>query len=163
MTDPANWHRRSGGARSGEIVIFDLDGVMSDASPRQVHLRGGVLDWDAFFAAGVHDEPLDAGITLAQLVNLPIVVLTARPHFVQADTVDWLKRHGVPFDLVITRPEADSRSSVDFKQAEVESLRRAGYNIALAVDDDPSNVEMYRSCGVEAVYVYSGYYDIDLG
>ncbi len=162
MTDPVNWYRRPGAAPPGEVVIFDLDGVMSDASPRQVHLRGGAPDWDAFFGAGIHDEPLDAGVTLARLVTLPIVVLSARPNFVHADTVEWLKKHRVPFDLVITRPRSDTRSSAAFKRAEVELLRTAGFVITLAVDDDPSNVEMYRSCDVETIYVYSGYYDINL-
>jgi len=161
--DPDHWHRRAGAASGGDVVIFDLDGVLSDASPRQVHLLGGVPDWDGFFAAGIHDEPLSAGVVLARVIALPIVVITARPAFVHADSIEWLGANRVPFDLVITRPEGDRRSSVEFKAAELEALRAAGYDVVLAIDDDPSNVEMYRAHGVEALYIHSGYYDLGVG
>jgi len=162
VTDPDNWYRRPGAPAAGDIVIFDLDGVLSDASPRQVHLVGGAADWDSFFAAGIHDEPLTSGVALARVMAVPIVVVSARPAFVHADTVEWLKANGVPFDLVITRPAVDHRASSEFKSAELEALRAAGYNIKLAIDDDPANIEMYIANGVEALYVHSGYYDIDL-
>jgi len=162
VSDPHNWYRRPGAAPAGDIVIFDLDGVLSDASPRQVHLVGGAADWDNFFAAGIHDAPLTAGVALARTIAVAIVVVSARPAFVHTDTVKWLRSNGVPFDLVITRPNDDQRSSPDFKAAELGALRAAGYNIVLAIDDDPANIEMYQAHGVEALYIHSGYYDIAL-
>ena len=38
-------------AKDSEIVIFDLDGVISDASHRQHFLKGAEKDWDGFFSA----------------------------------------------------------------------------------------------------------------
>lgn len=163
LRSPDNWYLRPGAAAPGDVVIFDLDGVLSDASPRQVHLVGGTADWDSFFAAGIHDEPLAAGVVLARVMAVPIVVVSARPAFVHADTVEWLRANGVPFDVVITRPDADHRSSPDFKSAELDSLRAVGYRIVLAIDDDPANIEMYIANGIEALYIHSGYYDGDLG
>ncbi len=145
------------------MVIFDIDGVLSDARPRQHHLRGGSPDWRSFFSNGIHDKPLTAGVALAKVIAVPIVAVSARPNHVHADTVEWLEREGVPFDLVITRPEGDQRSSSEFKAAELSALQQAGYEVVLAIDDDPANVSMYRDHGVEALYIHSGYYDIDLG
>jgi len=163
VTDPAHWHRRPGAATSGPIVIFDIDGVLSDARPRQHHLVEGTPDWHAFFSAGIGDEPLTAGVALARAIALPNVMVSARPSYVHDDTVAWLERERVPFDLVITRPEGDGTSSSDFKAAELAALQEAGYEVMLAVDDDPENVAMYHDHGIEALYIHSGYYDIELG
>ena len=35
----------------------------------------------------------------------------------------------------------------------------AGYQPVLALDDDVSNLAMYRTEGVATIYVHSGYYD----
>lgn len=162
MTDPAHWHRRDGAAPSGPIIIFDIDGVLSDARPRQHHLREGSPDWHTFFSAGINDQPLTSGVVLARAVALPIVAVSARPSYVHDDSVAWLEREGVPFDLVITRPANDQRSSSEFKAAELAALQQSGYEVVLAIDDDPANVAMYQDNGVEVLYIHSGYYDIDL-
>jgi len=163
VTDPAHWHRRRGGATGGRIVIFDIDGVLSDARPRQHHLIDGTPDWHAFFSEGINDEPLTAGVALARVTALPIVMVSARPSYVHHDSVAWLEREGVPFDLVVTRPAGDGSTSSEFKAAELAALQEAGYEVTLAVDDDPSNVAMYHDHGVEALYIHSGYYDIEIG
>jgi len=163
VTTAAHWHRRRGAATSGRIVIFDIDGVLSDARPRQHHLREGAPDWHAFFSAGINDKPLTAGVALARAIALPNVMVSARPSYVHDDSVAWLEREGVPFDLVITRPEGDRTSSSEFKAAELAALQHAGYEVMLAVDDDPENVAMYHERGIEALYIHSGYYDIELG
>jgi len=162
VTTPAHWYRRPGAATSGRIVIFDIDGVLSDARPRQHHLLDGAPDWHAFFSEGINDEPLTAGVALARVTALPNVMVSARPSYVHKDSVAWLEREAVPFDLVITRPEGDRTSSSEFKSTELAALQEAGYQVMLAVDDDPANVAMYHDHGIEALYIHSGYYDIEI-
>ena len=48
---PGTWTWRAGAKAAGPAVIFDIDGVLADASGRQHHLAGLRRDWDAFFAA----------------------------------------------------------------------------------------------------------------
>ena len=47
----------------------------------------------------------------------------------------------------------------DFKQLAVEDLRRYGFDLELAVEDDQRNVEMFRAEGIPCIYFHSGYYD----
>jgi hypothetical protein len=49
--------------------------------------------------------------------------------------------------------------SRDFKQMTVYELRRYGFDLKLAFEDDRRNVEMFSHEGVPCLYVHSGYYD----
>ena len=158
---PANWHPRPGAPAPGPAVVFDLDGVISDASHRQPLLRGPALDWEGFFAAAVDDPPIPAGVGLtgATAADHAAVILTARPSWLAAPTLDWLAANRVRCHLLILRPPEDRRPAASFKRHELGRLRAAGYEIAAAIDDDERIVAMYRAEGVLALYVHSGYYE----
>jgi hypothetical protein len=57
------------------------------------------------------------------------------------------------------RGEETWASSHAFKHQELLALRRHGFDVRLAIDDDPRNVDMYRNAGISALYFHSGYYD----
>ena len=161
MADPEHWHRRPGAPSSGPLLIFDLDGVISDAWHRQTYLTGEEWDWHGFFMASADDPPIPAGIALVGSVaeDHAIAILTARPSYVAEQTHEWLERHGVRHDIVITRPSGDRRPSATFKREELQRLQSNGYVVVFAIDDDRHIIDMYRSEGVFALYVHSGYYD----
>lgn len=160
---PAHWIWRDPAATrpAGPAVVVDMDGVLSDASQRQHLLEGPIQHWEAFFAACGADAPIDEALEVVRLLDpeVAVVLLTARPIRVRPQTLDWLGRHPVRWDLLIMRDEDDWSSSHLFKRVELRELRRAGFDPRLAVDDDPRNVEMYRKEGVPALYFHSGYYD----
>ena len=161
---PANWHVRPDAPSSGPLVVFDLDGVISNASNRQHFLRGARRDYRGFFTAAVHDPPLEVGLALAASVDddHSVAILTARPSYMAGGTRSWLAANEVRHDLLILRPE-DGRGShgpsADYKRHELSRLRAAGYEVAFAIDDDPRIIEMYRDEGVLALYIHSGYYE----
>jgi phosphoglycolate phosphatase-like HAD superfamily hydrolase len=146
----------------GRAAIFDIDGVLSDAASRQHYIEGpGRRDWDAFFAA-CGDDPLIEDV--AQLLHLldpelQIILLTGRPLRVQRQTLAWLDRYGLRWDLLIMRDYGDYMAAREFKQWTVEDLRRSGFDLVLAFEDDRRNLEMFRAEGVPCVYIHSGYYD----
>ena len=161
---PDNWHFREGAPAGGPLVILDLDGVISNASHRQHFLRGARKDFDGFFIAAGLDPPYETGLALAASIadDHAVAVLTARPNYVFDMTRSWLVAHDVRHDLLILRPESGRGShgfSADFKRHELSRLRAAGYQVALSVDDDERNIDMYRSEDVFALYVHSGYYE----
>ena len=169
---PANWFFRDGGPdadaapRGGPLVILDLDGVISDATHRQHYLRGAFRDFRGFFTAAPADPPYATGLALASSIadDHTVAILTARPHYMADDTRSWLAANDVRHDLLILRPEhgrGSSGPSADFKRHELNRLRAAGYEVAAAIDDDERIIEMYRSEGVFALYVHSGYYERD--
>ena len=141
-------------------MIFDVDGVLSDASGRQHHLAGLRRDWDAFFMA-CGDDPLIAEVArLRELLDpaLTVVLLTARPAKVRRQTLDWLERHELAYDLLVMREYGDYLQAREFKREETWALRRYGFDLRLAVEDDPRNLEMFEDEGVPCLYVHSGYY-----
>jgi len=135
--------------------------VLSDASLRQHYIESPRQDWRAFFEACGEDPVIEEVHTLLDLLDttLQIVLLTARPHLVAYLTEAWLRRYEIPWDLLITRPWGDYEVARDFKQSTVWELRSAGFDLALAFEDDRRNVAMFRSEGIPCLYVHSGYYD----
>ena len=203
-TEPENWHRPpftsdrpATSAQTPEpepvfepipeqtrslrpAMIFDLDGVISDAEHRQHYLssarartgRSGAdsispQDWSDFFTAAEHDPPLPDGLALvtaavkasARRIGAAVIICTARPHYTTDITRRWLADHGVRPNLLILRTPDDESSSEAFKHRELGRLREAGYSVELAIDDDERIISMYRDEGVFALYRHSGYYD----
>jgi hypothetical protein len=151
---------RDGPREPGPAVVVDLDGTLSDASGRQHHLDARPKDWDGFFDA-VEGDPVIAHV--ARLVecldeSLLVVLLTARPVRVREKTVRWLTVGDLRWDLLVMREDRDFRASPDAKRDAVHALRTVGFDLRLAVDDDPRNAAMFEAEGIPCLYVHSGYY-----
>jgi hypothetical protein len=87
------------------------------------------------------------------------VLLTARPIRVQPQTLAWLERYELRWDLLIMRDHGDYSAAREFKQWTVQELRRAGLEPVLAFEDDRRNRDMFHREGVPCVYIHSGYFD----
>jgi hypothetical protein len=162
VIDPVgHWTWREGPVAPGPAAVIDLDGVLSDAASRQHYLEAPVRDWRAFFDACGDDPVIEEVRVLLELLDrdLRIVLLTARPGRVHELTEAWLRRYGIRWDLLVMRGYGDYELSREFKQAAVEDLRRQGFDLRLAIEDDRRNVAMFRAEGIPCLYVHSGYYD----
>ena len=142
-------------------MIFDLDGVLSDAAGRQHFIERGNRDWSAFFEACGDDPVIEEIARLLELLDgsLAVVLLTGRPLRVQPQTLAWLHRYGLRWDLLVMRERGDYDQVTSFKQRVVGDLRTHGFDLRLAFEDDPSNHAMYVAEGVPCVYIHSGYYE----
>jgi HAD superfamily, subfamily IIIB (Acid phosphatase) len=158
---PDTWRWRDGPVVPGEAVVFDIDGVLSDAATRQHFLESGRRDWDAFFDACGDDPLIEDVACLLSLLDpgLQIVLLTGRPLKVQPQTVSWLKHYELRWDVLIMRDFGDYTKALVFKRGAVADLRSYGFDLRLAFEDDRRNLEMFRAEGVPCVYIHSGYYD----
>ncbi len=159
--DPENWSWRSGPVVPAAAVVFDLDGVLSDAAGRQHFLERPYRDWEAFFEACTDDPLIDEVAALLDVIDPAnqIILLTARPIRVQPNTLAWLSRFDLRWDLLIMRDFGDYGAARDFKRRSVGELRRFGFDLRLAFEDDRRNVHMFHTEGVPCVYIHSGYYD----
>jgi hypothetical protein len=144
-----------------EAVVFDLDGVLSDASRRQHFIEYPRRDWESFFHACGDDELIDEVARLLEVLDssMSIVLLTARPIRVLPQTLAWLERYGLRWDLLIMRDFGDYLAARSFKQRTVGELRSRDFELRLAFEDDPRNVHMFHAEGVPCVYIHSGYYE----
>ena len=154
------WHWRAGPVPPGPAVVFDVDGVLADASGRQHYLLGMRRDWDAFFSAAGADPLIPEVARLLELLDpaLAVVLLTARPASIRPDTVGWLERFGLHYDLLVMRAGGDYLRAVEFKRRETRALKAYGFELQLALEDDRRNLEMFEDEGVPCLYVHSGYY-----
>jgi len=158
---PPNWTWRDAPVPPGPAVIFDIDVVLSDAAIRQHYIEQGRRDWRAFFDACGDDPLIEEVARLVELLapGLAIVLLTGRPVRVEPQTLAWLTRYGLRWDLLIMRDVGDYSAAREFKQDTVSDLRRYGFDLQLAFEDDRRNLEMFRREGIPSVYIHSGYYD----
>ena len=161
MTDFPNWRWRDGIIAPGPAVVFDMDGVLSDASGRQHLLERPYRDWDGFFEACGDDPLIDDVAALLHALDpgLHVVLLTARPIRVQRQTLGWLERMDLRWDLLIMRDYGDYGASQQFKRRTVWELRQEGIEPQLAFEDDHRNVAMFRHEQIPCIYIHSGYYD----
>jgi len=161
LIQPDNWRWRDGAVVGGPAVVFDIDGVLSDAAGRQHYLERGRRNWDAFFRACGDDPLIDEVARLLELLDpsLQIVLLTGRPVSVQDITVAWLKRYELRWDLLVMRDFGDYQAAMRFKQRSVDELRAHGFDLQLAFEDDRRNVAMFHDEGVPCVYLHSGYFE----
>ncbi len=156
------WHADKGRVHpGGPAVIFDIDGVLSDAAGRQHFIEQGNRDWSAFFEACGDDPVIEEIARLLELLDssLAVVLLTGRPLRVQPQTLAWLRRYRLRWDLLVMRERGDYTQVTDFKQRTVVDLRAHGFDLRLAFEDDPSNHAMYVADGIPCVYIHSGYYE----
>lgn len=156
-----NWLWRKGAVEPGPAVVFDLDGVLSDAAGRQHYLEQPYQDWEAFFEACGDDPLIDEVARLFEVIHDDhrVVLLTARPIRVQPQTLGWLERYALRWDLLIMREYGDYMASRMFKERTVQELRHYGFDLRLAFEDDRRNVEMFHTNDVPCIYIHSGYYD----
>ena len=158
--DPDNWAWRDGRVDPGETVVFDLDGVLSDATRRQHYLEWPRRDWETFFEECGEDEVIAEVARLLECLDagLRIVLLTARPIRVQPQTLGWLARYDLRWDLLVMRDWGDYMAAPSFKRLTVHELRDYGFDLRLAFEDDQRNVDMFHDDGVPCVYIHSGYH-----
>ena len=147
---------------TGAAVLVDIDGVLSDATGRQHFLEEhSRRNWRAFFDA-CGDDPLIGEVArLLELLDrdLTVVLLTGRPARVRPQTLAWLERYGVRWDMLIMRNAGDYAAAREFKRQTVGELRAFGFDLRLAFEDDRRNLEMFHEEGLPCVYIHSGYYE----
>ena len=161
---PDNWRWRNGAVEPGPAVVFDIDGVLSDAAGRQHFIEGGGgrrKDWDAFFEACGDDPLIEEVGRLLELLDddLQILLLTGRPIWVQPQTLAWLDHYELRWDALVMRDYGDYMAAREFKRWTIADFRRYGFDLRLAFEDDPRNRDMFRDEGVPCVYIHSGYFD----
>lgn len=132
-------------------VVFDIDGVVADATHREHFLRSKPKDWDGFFAACPADAPVKVGLDLLRgfLAEHDVVWLTGRPERIRTQTEDWLAQHATGHGRLVMRGDTDRRQASVYKVQHLQQLK-SQTAIELFVDDDPRCVQYARAIGVES-------------
>ena len=164
-----------------KTVIFDLDGTLANIDVRKdKSLKpNGKLDWNIFAAPDSitnWDAPNEPVIKMAQLFKndgYKIVIFSGRNDRGFFATRDWLKKHNVPFDLLVMRPDKfqskawpiahGNPATPDMRFMSDEILKKAMLDtfvdindVFLVVDDRDKVVKMWRDLGLNTFQVAPG-------
>lgn len=137
-----------------KTVIFDLDGTLADGRHRLHLLPTKDYDktesWTEFNLAAVDDLPFRDNIEMCNLFAFGdyynVVILTGRSDVARDITEEWLDKHGVQYNELVMRSQADNRKDTVIKE---EYLRSIGLeNILCCFDDLPHVAYHLRSLGL---------------
>ena len=161
---PRNWAWRDGPLPSpGEAVIFDMDGVLSDAAGRQHSSSTAVgATGNRFFeACGERPGHRRGGPPPRAPRRPPPDRAPDRAALQGPDPRPWpgSVATGCGGTCWSCGRGATTAQVTRFKRDAVEELRAHGFDLRLAFEDDPDNYAMFHAEGIPCVYIHSGYYE----
>ena len=123
-------------------VVFDVDGTLTTEWYRD----SNVID--------VSPNVLMVGLARSLYKSgVPIVISTARPEWMRADTEAWLDLNGVKYDALVMRANDDSRMDFEVKRFQLNLIRRMYGSPLLWYDDNLDVTAMLREEGVPVIQV----------
>jgi hypothetical protein len=144
-------------------VIFDLDGTLADIEERRIIAtkEDGNINWGKFFDPSKIslDKPIKQTITLCQILKsqgLGIAIFSGRGEETRAETINWLKEHGVQYDKLIMRPVQDYTPDDVLKRGWLNAEFPNKDQVLCVFDDRDKVVKMWRSEGLLCCQVAEG-------
>lgn len=131
-------------------IIVDLDGTLALNQHRAHHLMLKPKQWDEFNAKMHLDQPNKPLITLVKCLSryYHILLCSARQKEHEQITVDWLRKHEVPYTELYLRTTSDFRPDTEIKSDLFEQMKADGYNPGIVIEDRKSVVDMWRAKGL---------------
>lgn len=131
-----------------KAIICDIDGTIAihnDRSPYEPAKCGtDKPNWDII-------EILDNSF-----LDRKIILVTGREDQYRSQTMDWLNRHGIPYNTLHMRPTGDFRKDDIIKQEIYDREIKYKYNIDFVLDDRNRVVDMWRRNGLTCLQVADG-------
>ncbi len=132
-----------------------MDGTLADVSGLRHHVMKRPKDFDTFHSLSVDCPPIPQAVDLAHEAHAAgrvVIIVTARRHMWRHHTAWFLAMHGIPSDVLIMRRNDDHRSDVDVKR-DILAQIRTRWTPVLAVDDNPSIVQLWSDEGIPTVVI----------
>lgn len=138
-------------------AIFDMDDTLCTLEHRRNKaMKSGKINFNILFDSKLvdYDLPEDHVVDLAEtlaMFNTKIIIMTARPYYMDIATRKWLINNNIPFDQLITKEKNNvfQKSSL-WKESKLKELLQDINieQIVLSVDDNKDNQEMFESYGI---------------
>ncbi len=142
-----------------KYAIFDMDDTLCTLTYRRYKAtKSGrhKVDFKILFDSKLvkHDLPQGHVVELAEILsmfNTRIIIMTARPYYMEEATKQWLKDHRVPYFKLITKEKNKvfQKSSI-WKESKLQELLQDINieQIVLSIDDNKDNQAMFESYGI---------------
>jgi hypothetical protein len=146
-----------------KTIIFDLDGTLADIEARRklATKPDGKINWGIFFKPTniALDLPNTPVIEMAKVLKAQghsIVIFSGRDAISRSETIEWLAKHGVPFDVLKMRPEGSFTPDDILKKDWLDQLFPDKSDILCVFDDRDKVVKMWRENGLTCMQVAPG-------
>jgi len=146
-----------------KTVIFDLDGTLALIDERRALAAksDGKINWKTFFdPKNIQlDKPNVPVIEMAQMLKdqgYSVVIFSGRDSISRKETIEWLDKHLVPFDVLKMRPEGSFTPDDKLKQDWLDQLFPDKNDILCIFDDRDKVVKMWRENGISCFQVAPG-------
>jgi len=146
-----------------KTVIFDLDGTLALIDKRRAISAkdNGKINWKTFFAPEniSLDEPNVPVIEMAKMLKdqgHSVVIFSGRDSISRKETIEWLDKHLVPFDVLKMRPQGTFTPDDVLKQNWLDQLFPDRSDVLCIFDDRDKVVKMWRDNGISCFQVAPG-------
>lgn len=125
-------------------VIVDIDGTLADSSGRSPYDLSKVGE----------DIPIKSVVNLIEHIRMgpflenKIILMSGRDKSSFDATTAWLKKHDIPYDELLMRPEGDRRPDYLIKYELFNQEVRNKYNVLWVIDDRKSVKRMWNQLGL---------------
>ena len=132
-----------------KAVICDLDGTLAKMVDR------GPFEW---MRVGEDEINTTVGSILDHFHNnhYKVIIMSGRDSVCREITENWLSNAGIKYDLLLMRPEGDTRKDSIVKRELFDNHIMGNYNIEVVFDDRNQVVEMWRDLGLVCYQVAEG-------
>jgi hypothetical protein len=139
-----------------KLVLVDMDGTLADVTHRLHHVRGRKKNWKRFFGEMQHDppNPVIAEWVRNLVPEYEVWIVSGRPDDYKDVTIDWLRRHHIPFSEIRMRRGGDFRPDHIVKKEILDSIGEE--RVAFVIDDRNSVCDMWRSSGLTCYQIAEG-------
>jgi len=126
--------------------LSDLDGTLALLSGRNAYDRDFIND--------KLNKPVKN--LLDKLAPTPIILVSGRNDKYKPETVEWLKKHNVPYQYLYMRKDGDFRKDVEVKLEFYNNYFKDKINILGVFDDRVQCVKLWRSLGLTCFQICEG-------
>ena len=145
---------RIGYNKGMDAMIVDMDGTLADVRGIRHHIvppdpmpKGWYKDFHAFHRESVN-APLNHAVRdqvwRAHMMGTKILIVTARKHMYRHHTAMFLAIHDIPSDALYMRGNEDGRKDYEVKSDILHTIRKRGYNVIHAIDDNPNVIKLWK-------------------
>lgn len=139
-------------------VIFDIDGVLVDSSYIEKQARKSKVNVYDYFKTHLEESSKYGNKPITDMFesycNNPgykVFIITSRLESIRKETEYQLKLiSNCRYDGLFMREDDDFKQSQEIKKEHLKELQK-NFNVVLVIDDEDSNIRMYRRNGVKYV------------
>jgi hypothetical protein len=144
-----------------EWVVVDLDSTLADTRHRHHLIETSDPDWDTYSLACADDVPVLGVVQVVRMLSrsYPIAIISGRSRAAYGPTVEWLKRHRVPWSDLVLKDVGDRSLPVPWKVNAVKSWlsRHPQDRVALIIEDWAPMRPVFEGMGMPVLLVQPGY------